>query len=131
MNKRVISGLAITNTGSFAVENFITRTYITIYTGELCYASYEYAVAILAGRFYPKSYLPYLLAVSDITPDVNTWNNLIFTGHVEGYYDHESKKFNSARVMGMESTSDIQEAYLNALSSTYASLIKMVNPNNG
>ena len=126
MKNQVISGLIITNTGGLAIKNFLTRTYTPIYTGDLHYDTYEHAVAILAGRFYPKSYLPYLLAVCDITPDVNTWNNLIFTGHAEGYYDHEAKRFNSARVMGMESTTPIQEAYLNALSSTYDSICSMI-----
>ena len=126
MKNQVVSGLALTNTGGLAIKNFITNTYTPIFNSNLSYGTYEHAVAILAGRYYPQSYLPYLLAVSDIDPDINTWNNLIFTGHTDGYYDHDTKLFRSARAMGMESTTHVQDAYLRALSSTYESIRSMV-----
>lgn len=86
------------------------------------YQSYREAIDSMAGKYYPKSFHPYFEAVIGETPDDNTWLNLIYLGHTYGHYDHDQKRYVSAREKGMEPSTDVQVAYLNALIETYRTI---------
>lgn len=94
--------------------------------GKLNFESYDSAVHYLANLLFPESYRPYLLAVDGITPNEDTWNNLIFIGHASGIYDYEEKKYKSARQLDMAAANDMEQAYVEALSTTYSCIREMV-----
>ena len=121
----LVNGIIQTETG-YAVKNFMSPEKEPIEIGELKFSNYEAAVHYLSNLLYPESYRAYLLAVKDITPDMDTWDNLLFIGHAYGYYDHEKKRFKSARQMDMNAANNVELAYVEALESTYNSIQKMI-----
>lgn len=121
-----VNGIIQTENG-YAVKNFMASKKQPIDVGKLSFTNYETAVLYLANRIYPESYRPYLLAVKDMEPDNDTWNNLMFIGQAAGYYDHEKKTFKSARQMDMGAATDTELAYLEALDATHKSIRSMVN----
>ena len=121
----IVNGIVETKDG-YAVKNFMTPNKPPINIGELKFENYESAVHYLSNLLFPESYRPYLLAVHDIKPNEDTWNNLIFVGHVSGIYDHDEKKYRSARQMDMAAANDMEQAYVEALESTYNSIQNMI-----
>ena len=122
----LVNGIIQTPKG-YAVKNFGKRNARPIEIGKLSFKSYEAAVQYLANLLYPQSYKPYLLAVQRLTPDMDIWNNLVFIGHADGFYDHEQKQFRNARQMNMDAGTPKQLAYLEALETTYHSILTMVH----
>lgn len=122
---QLINGIITTKDG-YAVKNFMSPNKPPISIGKLSFRSYESAVHYLSNLLYPESYRPYLLAVKDMKPNGDTWDNLMFIGHAQGYYDHETKTFKSARQMDMNAANGIETAYIEALSSTYDSIRSMI-----
>ena len=120
-----MNGMVQTEKG-YAVKNFNEPDKAPIEVGKLQFSDYETAVNHLAGTLYPESYKPYLMAVKDMEPTNDTWNNLIFIGHACGYYDNEQKRFRNAREMNMNAASEEEIAYVDALSSTYESIKSMI-----
>lgn len=122
----VVNGIIQTEHG-YAVKNFMELTKQPVGIGRLSFPDYETAVKYLAGKAYPASYRPYLIAVKGMEPDNDTWNNLIFIGQAAGYYDHELGTFKSARQMDMGAATETEVAYLEALDATYRSILAMAN----
>lgn len=122
----LINGIVKTEKG-FGVKNFLDPESTPIEVGPLSFSSYDKAVRHLSNLLYPESYKPYLLEVKDMEPDIDTWNNLIFIGHALGYYDHEIRAFKNTRQLGMNAASDFETAYVEALDTTYKSLLEMTN----
>lgn len=120
-----VNGIIQTENG-YAVKDFMALEKQPIEIGRLSFADYDTAVSLLANKAYPESYRPYLLAVKGIQPDNDTWNNLMFIGQAAGYYDHEQKIFKNARQMDMAAATDTEIAYVEALASTYKSIMSMV-----
>lgn len=110
----------------YGILDFLHPTNPPIVIGTFTFPSYVDAVMNLHHRFYPISYLPYLLAVQDLTPTNDTWNNLVFAGHAQGIYDNKTHMFQNVRAHDMNAVSDIEVALIEALASTYACLKDMV-----
>lgn len=121
----IINGIVATPTG-YAVKNFMTPDKPPIDIGELNFETYESAVHYLANLLFPESYRSYLLAVNGIDPNEDTWNNLIFVGHALGIYDHDTKRYKSARQLDMAAANDMEQAYVEALDTTYHSIQNMI-----
>lgn len=121
----LINGIIQTKNG-YAVKNFMFPDKRPIAIGDLSFTNYESAVHYLSNLLYPESYRPYLLAVKDITPDNDTWDNLMFIGHVKGLYDHAEGRFKSARQLAMNAANGAETAYIEALESTYNSIQSMI-----
>lgn len=126
MNTTSINGVIALKQHHYAIKNFMDPNREPIPIGTLAFDDYTNAIVALAGKVYPRSFYPYLLAVRELTPDEDTWNNLIFTGHAEGTYDNEEHRFRSALSQGMDSTTREQQAYVAALISTYNSILDMI-----
>ncbi len=120
----LVNGIIKTKDG-FAVKNF-TDPDTVIEIGTLSFDNYPQAVHYLANLLYPESYRSYLLAVEKITPNRDTWNNLIFLGTSKGLYDYEQKCYKSARQLDMSAASEVEVAYVEALHSTYESIQAMI-----
>lgn len=125
MAQAIINGIIKTENG-YAIKNFLEPDKKPIDVGDLSFPSYDVAVNYLSNLLYPESYRPYLLAVKDMVPDNDTWNNLMFIGHAYGYFDHEAQKFKNARQLNMNAANDFEITYLEALGTTYQSLLKML-----
>lgn len=121
----LVNGIIQTPNG-YAVKNFMEPKKAPIDIGNISFPNYEAAVYYMSNLLYPESYRNYLLAVKDLVPDYDTWNNLIFIGHAQGFYDHEQKRFKSARQMDMHAADDVEIAYVEALEATYESILAMV-----
>lgn len=122
---QLINGIIQTETG-YAVKNFKDPDQPPIDIGSLSFQDYRSAVIYLSNLLYPESYRPYLLAVEAIDPTEDIWNNLIYTGHAEGIYDHEEQTFHSARSQDMHASSETELTYIEALEETYRSICTMV-----
>ena len=120
-----VNGLIQTKDG-YAVKDFMNQDTKPIKIGGLHFANYETAVNKLADTLFPASFRPYLLSVQHLTPTIDIWNNLMFTGHAYGCYDHETKQFKSARQLNMHAAGNAETAYVDALDATYHSICKMV-----
>lgn len=123
-----VNGIIQTETG-YAVKNFMPEGKQVPVSENISFSDYETAVHCLSGRLYPDSYRQYLLAVKDREPDNDMWNNLIFIGHTDGFYDHENQRFKTARQMDMGAATETEIAYIEALQNTYKSIQSMVREN--
>lgn len=121
----IVNGIIQTNDG-YAIKNFLIPEKEPIPIGRLDFDSYKNAVQCLSNVLYPESYRPYLLAVENMSPTADTWDNLIFVGHTHGFYDHETHTFKSARQMDMNAANETELAYMEALEATYNSIQTMV-----
>lgn len=121
----LINGIIQTKEG-YAVKNFMRPNQPPIDIGQLVFPTYQSAVHYLSNLLYPESYRPYLLAVEIQQPTEDTWNNLIFTGHIAGVYNHECKQFQSARQLNMQANEGFEQAYVEALDATYQSIQTMI-----
>lgn len=122
----LVNGIVKTQSG-YGVKNFMFPEKEPIEIGNLSFSSYEAGVHYLSNLLYPESYRPYLLAVKDLHPNDDTWNNLIFVGHAQGYYDHEEHMFKSARQLNMNAANPMELAYVEALGETHKSIMEMVD----
>ncbi len=120
-----IHGITSTETG-YAVKDFLhpERELIPV---QIHPETYEAGVSMVAGRYCPESFRLYLMAVKDVDTNKDTWDNLIFTGHAYGCYNHKKQTFQSARSLGMHAESEIEVAYVEALEETAHSLRQMLN----
>ena len=123
--QHLINGI-IQQPDGYAIKNFLQPSMPLIQIGRLSFPNYRTAVVYLANLLYPQSYKPYLLAVEGLQPTEDTWNNLIYTGHALGIYDHEQQSFLSARSQDMQAASDVELAYVDALQETYTSILSMI-----
>ena len=121
----LINGIIQTKNG-YAIKNFMQPDQPPIEIGKLTFPTYPAAIHYLSNLLYPESYRPYLLAVEAQTPDEDTWNNLVFTGHIAGVYNHESQQFQTARQLNMHAAEGTETAYVEALAATYESIKTMV-----
>lgn len=123
--QHLINGIIRNKTG-YAVKNFLQPDQPPVDIGTLSFPDYQTAVIYLANLLYPLSYKPYLLAVEHRMPDEDTWNNLIYTGHADGIFDHEQQQFLSARSQDMQAASETEQAYVEALQATHDSIRSMI-----
>lgn len=121
----IINGIIKTKDG-YAIKDFMSPDKPSIDIGTLNFETYDSAVHYLANILFPESYRPYLLAVKEMSPDEDTWNNLIFIGNASGLYDNETQKYKSARSLDMAAANDMEQAYVEALDSTYQSIRNML-----
>ena len=117
----------------FAVKDFDTEK-IVYNIGYISFPSYEKAVESCCGRFYPPSYQPYLVKVNELItsgklqtiPDADIWENLIYADDYRGVYDGERKEWRNVTSMDKGAATEDEIDYVDALASTYKSLLAMV-----
>lgn len=123
--QKAVNGLIELNTG-YGVLDFLHPEKTPIPIGTFEFDTYVEAVTSSQLRFYPSSYRQYLLAVQNLTPDNDIWNNLLFAGHAQGIFDAKTNTFRNVRQHDMHASSDIEIALVEALASTYQCLQTMV-----
>lgn len=87
--------------------------------------SKECLIEYLTRTYLLPSFRSYLLAANHLQPTPDTWDNLVFTGHAYGVYDHQMAQFRSARSLGMHAAEEIEIAYTEALQATNKSLSQL------
>lgn len=127
MQKALNGIIKIPKTQEYGILDFLHPNNSPLNIGTFTFPSYVDAVMALQHRFYPASYLPYLLAVQDLTPTNDIWNNLVFAGHAYGIYDNKTHMFHNVRKYDMNAASDVEVALIEALASTYTCLQDMVH----
>lgn len=124
----VISGLDVGDNNTYIVRNFMANKKPISRVKLPKYKTYEHAIRDLSGRLFPKSYDYYLLAAHNLqlSPDNDTWDNMIFFGDYRGKYNYEEKVFEPVQSLGMGAGSPVEIAYRDALASTYNTLQHIV-----
>ncbi len=121
------NGIIKTEDG-FSVKDFETGK-VSFSIGKRKYPSYMDAVNACYGKFYPKSYYPYLVKAADLDkePDADVWENMIYAEDPRGVWDGEQKEYRNVTSMDRGAATDDEIAYVDALDATYQSLRAMVS----
>lgn len=120
------NGIIQTDKG-FAVKEFEADRQLFV-IGNLKFRTYMDAVNTCNGMFYPKSYFPYLVKADELEkePDADTWENMIYAQDPRGVWDGEKKEYRNVSSMNRGAATKEEIAYVDALDSTYKSLMAMV-----
>lgn len=130
----MISGIIKTEDGTgFAVKDF-SKGEILFRLGNLKCSSYKQAINRCRGKFYPDSYYPYLIKVGELKesgeltkePDADIWENLIYAEDYRGIWNGTEQKYQPVTAMDKGAATEEEIDYVDALASTYESLIAMI-----
>lgn len=124
------NGIIRTKKGNFAVKDFETNHFV-FGLGQMNFSSYMDAVEGCRGKFYPESYYPYLTQAFGIEdrPGIATWevfNNMIYANDPRGVWDGEREEWRDVSTMDRGAGTEEEITYIDALDSTYKSLMAMV-----
>ena len=131
-NGIMTNGIVKTNNG-FAVKDF-NECKILFHIGKQTAPSYEKAVEICQGKYYPMSFYKYLMKVSELKksgkltkePDADIWENLIYADDYRGIWDGTNQQYRNVTEMDKGAATEEEIDYVDALASTYESLMAMV-----
>lgn len=120
------NGIVKTDNG-FSVKDFESGK-IKFNIGSPVFKSYEDAVGNFRGTFYPQSYYPYLMKAAELdkAPDADVWENMVYAEDPRGVWDGEEQVYHNVTELDRGAATDDEIAYIDALDSTYRSLMAMV-----
>lgn len=127
------NGIIKTETG-FAVKDFEKGKVIFNLGNYLQFSSYEQAVNECRGKFYPDSYYQYLTKISELKksgelikePDADIWENLIYAKDYRGIWNGTEQRYQNVTSVDKGSATEEEIDYVDALASTYESLVAMI-----
>lgn len=126
------NGIIKTDRG-FAVKDF-HKAEVIFNIGKLNFSSYEQAVEVCRGKFYPSSYYQYLVKVGELKesgelngePDADIWENLIYADDYRGIWDGTKEQYAPVTSVDKGAATEDEIDYVDALAATYESLTAMV-----
>lgn len=120
------NGIVQTKKG-FSVKDFETGNFV-FGIGQISFPTYRDALESCRGKFYPQSYYSYLLKAAELdkAPDADIWENMIYAQDPRGVWDGEREEYRNITSMDRGAATNAEIAYVDALDTTYKSLMAMV-----
>lgn len=118
--------------GSFALKDFESGSVISVF-GHLTFSSYGQAVERCYAK-YPSCQYGHLKKINKLKasgelvkePDADIWENLVYAGDYRGLWDGTRQEYRNVTSMDKGAATEVEIAQIDALASTYESLMSMV-----